>query len=154
MPNLKKQKRQQRVIEYLQLQLKTGKKIDYNLKNPHVDDEDKLIDLSEKDISRIERELESLTNPRSKKKLITNSTQPVDKWYIDIFAIKYGYVKQSERRKNKGKSKKKMKRVKSSSFLKSVIAQPGMITAYKDGRMGLSPKQHSFRLRKEDLSVF
>jgi hypothetical protein len=152
MPNLKKQVRQKRVITYLQNQLKTGKKVDYNLMNPHVNDEDKLIDLTDKDKIRIKQELNNILNPKSKKKVVAGVQQSTDRWFIDIFAIKYGYVKNSERRKNKGKSKKKLKRVKSSSFLKSIVAQPGMITALKEGRMGMSPKSHMFRLRKEDLT--
>ena len=145
MANLKKQTRQKRVILYLQNQLKRNEKVKNWNTTP-------ISPLTEKDVERIERELESLTNPRTKKKLIPGTTKIEDKWYIDIYTIKYGYVKQSERRKNKGKSRKKMKRVKSSSLLRTVIAQTGMITAYKEGRMGLSPKQHSFKLRKEDIS--
>jgi hypothetical protein len=128
--------------------------VDYNLQNPHVDDEDKLIPLTDKDIARIEAELQQLLNPKIKQKLKPGTAEIADKWYIDVYTIKYGYIKNSERRKNKGKSRKKMKRVKTVSFIKSMIAQPGMIQAFKEGRMGLSPKHHTFKLRREDPSNF
>ena len=71
---------------------------------------------------------------------------------IDIYTVTYGYIKRAERRKNKGKSTKKMKKHKSVSFLRSMIAQPGMIQSLREGRMGISPKTHTFRLRKEEIS--
>lgn len=83
-----------------------------------------------------------------KVKVVSPSEKPDDKWVIDIFSIKYGYVKQSQRRKNKGKSKKKMKRVKTSSLVKTVSNHPGLLDSYREGRMGMSPKTHTFRMRK------
>ena len=73
---------------------------------------------------------------------------------IDIFSIKYGYVKQSERRKNKGKSKKKLKKVKHSTLLKTVHAQVGMMQNLREGRGGYSPKHHSFRMRKLEDTIW
>jgi hypothetical protein len=144
MPNTRKITRQKRVIIYLQNQLKTG----------FCGTESAQIPMSDNDRKRIEFELDRLLNPKAKKKAKTEDKGPVknpERWYIDIYSIKYGYIKNSERKKQKGKSRKKMKKVKTSSLLKSVVAQDGMITAYKEGRMGLSPKNHSFKLRKEEL---
>lgn len=142
MPSTKKIARQKRVIGYLQTQLK-HERCGPELQRP----------MSEKDRTRIEFELDRLLNPKAKKKevKIEGPVKNPERWYIDIYAIKYGYMKNSERRKTKGKKRKALKRVKTTSLLKSVVAQDGMITAYKEGRMGLSPKTHAFKLRKEEL---
>ena len=139
--NLKKAVRQKRVIAYLENQLKTG--IGY--------DGTALID---KDKARIIRELDNLQKNPGKKKGGKKVEQSKDKWFIDIYTVQYGYVKHSDRRKNKGKSRKGLKKTKNVSFIRSIVAQDGMITAYKDGRMGVSPKSHIFKLRKEEPSYF
>lgn len=137
MPNLRKQIRQKRVVAYLQHQLKTGQN--------HIGA------LSDENKARIEKELNNLLNPKAKKAEVNPVTKQVeDRWFIDIYTIKYGYMKNSERRKNKGKSKKKMRRVKTVSFIKSIIAQPGMIQSFKEGKMGISPKSHTFKMRKDE----
>lgn len=141
MPNLRKQIRQKRVVAYLQHQLKTGKHY-----HGH--------DLSDADKARIEGELNNILNPKAKKKVDPITKQVEDRWFIDIYTIKYGYMKNSERRKNKGKSKKKMRRVKTVSFIKSIIAQPGMIQSFKEGKMGISPKSHTFKMRKDEPVQF
>lgn len=73
-----------------------------------------------------------------------------DKYYLDIMTVSFSKVKHSDRRKNKGKSRKKMRNKKTVTLLKSVILQPGMLQSYREGRMGLSPKTHSFRIRKHE----
>lgn len=115
--------------------------------------------LEKEDVPRIKKEISILKDRLSgvKKSKVKRKGQETiaspDKWVIDIFAIHYGYVKNSVRRKNKGASRKKMKKQKSSSFLKTVTAQPGVIQKYREGLMGLSPKTHSFRMRKlEDFT--
>jgi hypothetical protein len=118
-------------------------------------------DLSENDQKRIKTEVKILhdrlngTKKAVKRKNTegTGNNSKEDRWLIDIYSVNYGYVKNSERRKNKGKSKKKLKKVKTVSLLRTVVAQNGMITAYKEGRMGLSPKSHAFKLRR-DIPVY
>lgn len=142
MANLKKLLRRKRVIAYLQNQLKVGL---CGLDSNEL--------MSEEDRKRITRELDRLLNPKAKtqSKTTEGPVKTPERWYLDIYSVKYGYMKNSERRKNKGKKRKAMKRVKTVSLLKSVVAQDGMVTAYKEGRMGLSPKTHAFKLRKEEL---
>lgn len=112
--------------------------------------------LEDTDTQRIKREI-SLLGDRiaGKKKAVKvvkvgEVEEKKDKWFIDIFSISLGTTKHSERRKNKGKSRKKMRKTRSVSFFKSVVCQPGLIQAYREGRMGISPRSHSFRLRKDE----
>ncbi len=137
--NLKKDARRQRVIERLNNML---------LKE----------ELPQTTIDRIKTELGLLLHylsggKKKKKQTIVDGVERVeDRWYIDIFRISYSKVKRSERRKNKGKSRKKLRTLKSVSFVKTVVLQPGMMQAYRDGRMGISPREHSFRTRKDEPS--
>jgi hypothetical protein len=143
----KKQARRERAKERLTAQLASGVKTTKEGTQP----------LTDQDRKRIKKELEVLATDGKKKKPTPGKDgreEKQEKWFIDIYSINYGYIKNSERRKNKGKSRKKMKKVKTMSLVKSVVAQPGMITSYKDGRMGLSPKFHAFKLRKEEPSTF
>lgn len=138
--NGKKVNRQKRVISYLENQVKKGIKFNG-------------LRLNEKDRKRIEEELQNLRNSlenKKKKAKAGGDNKQKDKWFIDIYSVQYGYVKRSDRRKNKGKSRKGLKKTKNVSLLKTVVAQDGMITAYKEGRMGLSPKTHAFKLRKDE----
>jgi len=80
----------------------------------------------------------------------TGAVVPKQRWFIDIYSVHMSYVKNSERRKNKGKSKKKLKKVKSTSLIRSIIFQEGMIDSFRQGRMGISPKTHTFRIRREE----
>lgn len=118
----------------------------------------KKVPVENKDIKdRISNEMKILTDRMNGvKKALKKQPEPgknisKDKWLIDIYTVNYGYVKNSVRRKkeNKGKSKKKMKKVKTTTFVKTVINQPGMIQSFKEGRMGLSPKTHVFKLRQD-----
>ena len=111
------------------------------------------------DVTRIQKDIANTIKligkkkpSRSRKRTGILDDSKGDKWIIDIFTVTYGYIKRSERKKNKGKSTKKMKKHKSVSFVRSVIAQPGMIQSLREGRMGISPKTHTFRLRKEEIS--
>lgn len=114
-----------------------------------------------KQLDRMKREANTLSDILSGKKKEkvddkgkTVIEAPKDKWFIDTYAIHLGYVKNSDRRKNKGKSRKKMRKTRSTTFVKSVVMQPGMMQAYREGRMGISPRQHSFRARKEEPNYF
>lgn len=108
-------------------------------------------------VLRIEQEIKTLTDrlsgikkplKRDKDKIIVNGKKE-DRWWIDIYSISYARIKRTERKKNKGKSRKKMRTQKTVALLRSVVAQEGMITNYRDGRMGMSPKNHKFVLRRE-----
>lgn len=127
-----RQRRCQRALERLENRVKKGDKSDKVLR----------------EIANIKKNLDG---SKKKKQEQEESNKKGDRWFIDIFAIHLGYVKNSERRKNKGKSRKKLKKVKTVNFVKSIIAQPGAIQSYREGRMGLSPKTHTFRMRKEEI---
>lgn len=108
---------------------------------------------------RIQKEVnilhDRINNIKRPKKAKADGTQPAgDRYFIDIFQINLAYVKNSERRKNKGKSKKKLKKQRSTVFVKSVVSQPGMMQRYRDGLMGVSPKNHSFRFRKDEPTFY
>ncbi len=117
-----------------------------------------IVILEPKDAVRIEKEIETLKSRlagEKKRKVVTTGPQKEaigDKWFIDVYSISFSRTKHSDRRKAKGKSRKKTRTVKTTSLLKSVTLQPGMIQAYREGRMGLSPKSHTFRLRKEEIT--
>ncbi len=69
-----------------------------------------------------------------------------ENWVIEIYKINFGYVKNSERRKLKGGSKKKLKKVKTMTLHQTVKNRPGLINQYKAGLMGISPKTHAFKM--------
>lgn len=112
--------------------------------------------LNEGDVKRISNEIQRLDHyiQGGKKEKKNQQGEVIEKekdvYFIDIYSISTSYVKRSERKKNKGKSTKKLKQQKTVSFVRSVKSQPGMITAYKDGKMGLSPRTHKFQMRKEE----
>lgn len=113
--------------------------------------------LTPKDIKRIKNEMNILhdrLDGKKKKRVSKKQTSTVtvsdERWLIDIYSIHYGYVKRTDRKKNKGKSRKKMKKQKSVSFVKTVVAQAGMINNYREGKMGISPRFHKFVLRKDE----
>lgn len=147
--NKKKDARRESAIDRFQAQLGSKVKTVGTEKIP----------LTPLDITRIKQDITNTknrigkSNTRRAKKTLGALESKGDKWFIDIYTVTYGYVKRSERRKNKGKSTKKLKKKKTVSFLKSVVAQEGMITAMKEGRSGLSPKTHVFKLRREELNA-
>lgn len=151
----KKQARRENALSRLKAQLASGVK---PLESARLQAGDRVMqELLPQDSKRILKEIITLEDRLSgkrkqqpKKSPTEVATREDDKWLIDIYSVKYGYVKQAERRKNKGKSKKKMKKVKSVSLLKSVKAHPGDILAYREGKRGLSPKDHVFKMRKEE----
>lgn len=142
-----KQQRREGVLKRLKKQLVGGVKVVKDVEIP----------LEPRDKERIKKEI-SILNDRlaGKKKGVKELPKgaapeaPKQKWFIDIYQIHLGYVKNSERRKNKGKSRKKMRKTRNVTFVKSVIMQEGMMQAYREGRMGISPKNHSFRARREE----
>jgi hypothetical protein len=115
-------------------------------------------------VERQKREIENIKkNISDGKKRKRKKHQPQEgapkeegRYLIDIYRVHYSYAKNSERRKRKkgGNKGKRIKRQKSLTLLKTVIAQPGMITNYKEGRVGISPKDHVFKIRKEEISMF
>lgn len=120
---------------------------------------DDIVPLTSSDVTRIKTDITNTKNnigkterkqSRKRSGLLTESKE---KWFIDIYSVSYGYVKNSERRKNKGKSTKKLRKRKTVGFVRSVVAQEGMITAMKEGRMGVSPKTHVFKMRKEEVNT-
>lgn len=158
--------RRERALERLEKSLPTLKKDRENVIKQMKGDAlqavfaNELPDILQKNIDRVEEEILSLKDKLSgKKKMVVNEKGnlvvevPKERWFIDIYTIHLGYIKNSERRKNKGKSRKKMKKIKTTSFVKSMVAQPGMIQSFREGRMGVSPKSHTFRLRKEELTT-
>lgn len=150
--------RRERAKERLKAQLEKGTKTEKVSQLTLATTGANQIPLTKEDITRIKKELVALDGkPRkkgaTKKKQEGEVTEEKDKWFIDIYSISMSYVRNSERRKNKGKSKKKMKKVKNTAFVKSVVARPGLITQYKDGKMGISPKTHVFKMRKEEISI-
>ena len=129
---------------------KVTKEAPYFINKEVINKESNNIERSKKEISTIEDRLSGKVMKVNEKGILVKE-QPKERWFIDIFTIHMGYVKNSERRKNKGKSRKKMKKTRTTTFLKSVVSQPGMIQQFKDGKMGISPKSHSFRFRKEEI---
>lgn len=153
--NTKKDERRKRALkrweEFLSILEEKYKKI-----------EDKEAAKSEaKHISFIKSEISTLTDILSGKKKIKVDEKgelkvvekPKERYFMDIYSIHLGYIKNSERRKNKGKSRKKMKKMKGKSFVKSVVLQPGMVQQFREGRMGISPKSHTITIRKEEISL-
>ena len=108
------------------------------------------IEMSDKDKQRLSNEIKALTDRLNgvKKKVNKEIVVEGPKWYIDIFTVKYGWSK-----KERGKKKKmKTKRVKQTSFVKSVTSRPGLLQRYKEGLEGISPKHHIFKLRRDEIS--
>lgn len=142
MKNTLKQARRKSAKERLEAQLVSGVKQVKDVKEP----------LTEKDITRIKNEIKVLSGDGKKPKVDKKGEiiETKERWFIDIYHISFSYIKNSERRKNKGKSRKKTKKVKTRSLVKSVVMQPNLMQAYREGRMGISPKNHSFSARKEE----
>lgn len=98
-------------------------------------------------ISILDKKLNG-TYTKTKKTKTKQGQEGEDGYLIEIYTVKYGYIKNSQRRKLKGQSKKKLKKVKTLSLIQTVKSRPGLITMYKTGLMGLSPKSHVFKVRK------
>jgi len=117
-----------------------------------------LVLMTEQDKKRLQKEITSLTNRINgvKKKTIKKENaveEKVNPWVIDIFSIKYGYQNKAAKKiakKSRG-SRKKMKRVKTMTLVKTVVLQKGLLQKYKDGLMGISPKNHVFKTRNTEL---
>lgn len=147
--NTKKDKRREAAIERFKNELDSKEK---RVK-------DVMVPLTPSDVTRIKTDITNTSNrigkkkaSRSKKRAGVIDDNKGERWIIEIYTVTYGYIKRSERKKNKGKSTKKMKKHKTVSFLRSMVAQPGMIQSLREGRMGVSPKTHTFRLKKEEIS--
>lgn len=152
--------RQISALERLEKQLQSGVKWNYIPDDQGVGFEHVSYPLSDKDIKRIKAEIQTLKASLQgiKKTRISKTTsEPVEvkknTWVIDIFSIKYGYENKAAKKqagKTKG-SRKKMKRVKKMTLVKSVSMIPGVLQKYKDGLMGISPKQHVFKARNTEV---
>ena len=162
MSNTMKLARQQHSKERLETQLVSGVKR-VKVSNFAGIKKDQTVQLSPADKERIKKEIKILddalhgvkkVNRKRKQPTTTIQQTETEKTYIDIYSVSYGYTKRTVRKKNKGKSRKKMKRVKSLTLLRSIIAQPGAITAFREGRMGISPKHHVFKLRTEEITNY
>lgn len=149
----KKQGRRATSLERLEAQLLSGVKTKKQGEDPiPLSDEDKI--RIKKEIATIKERLAGNKKVKKSPTQVVENTSQKEKWVIDIHSVHMAYTKRSERRKNKGKSRKKMKKVRNVSFVKSIDNKPGLIQAFRDGRMGLSPKTHSFRLRKIEEFTF
>lgn len=154
-----KQRRQISALERLEKQLQSGMKSTFDILPDGTKWQCQAI-LTEKDIKRIKSEIQTLKLSLQgiKKTRISKTTfEPVEvkknTWVIDIFSIKYGYESKAARKqagKTRG-SRKKMKRVKRMTLVKSVSMIPGVLQKYKDGLMGISPKQHVFKARNTEV---
>ena len=120
-----------------------------------------IIEMSKEDKSRLQREIISLQNRingvKKSKAKVKNSTEIVEQkntWVIDIYSVKYGYQNKAAKKaaKKSSGSRKKMKRVKKMTLVKSVVAIPGYLQKYKDGLMGISPKNHVFKMRNTEVN--
>lgn len=117
-----------------------------------------LIEMTVADKKRLQQEIQTLTNRINgvkKSKIQVKSTEIVEQkntWVIDIYAIKYGYQNKAAKKaaKKSSGSRKKMKRVKQMSLVKTVVLVPGSLQKYKDGLMGISPKNHVFKTRNTE----
>lgn len=146
--NTKLEKRREVTLEMLKKQLVSGVK----------ETKEGTIPLLVSDKERIKKEIailnDRLAGKKKVKKMSVNAegvlVKEGDKYYLDIMTISFSKVRHSDRRKNKGKSRKKSRTQKTTSLLKTVVLQAGMLQAYREGRMGLSPKTHSFRVRKAE----
>ncbi len=154
-----KKRRQISALERLEKQLQSGIK-NFSFPTPDGKRITETSALSDKDITRIKREIQTLKSSLQgiKKTRVSKTTsEPVEvkknHWVIDIFSIKYGYENKAAKRqagKVKG-SRKKMKRVKRMTLVKSVSMIPGILQKYKDGVMGISPKHHVFKARNTEV---
>lgn len=144
----KKLGKRKKALDRLVVQLESGKKMVKDTIQP----------LTPADVSRIKQEITNLEHylsgkkkPRKRKLKEGEIEQPQgDKYWIEIFSISFSTIKRSDRRKNKGKSRKKMRIQRSVTFVKKVVMQPGLLQKYRQGIMGISPRNHSFRVKKDE----
>lgn len=152
--------RQQRALDRLKESIKKVeaeiKKNGISKKGPDNPESAKLL----KSLERMHNEeliLEDRLSGKKKQNTVKNKetgeVTPKLRYFVDIYSIHLGYVKNSDRRKNKGKSRKKMRKVKNTTFVRSVVFQPGMVESFREGRMGVSPKTHTFRVRREEPTI-
>lgn len=136
--SIRKTKRRISARERLLAQLESGRLIT----------DDKKLEFVKNQINILNDRIKGLKKFK-KTKFQTKELEEDKDFVIDIYRITTSYAKRSERRKTKGKSRKSLKQIKTVSFLKSVANRPGLITAYKEGKQGISPKEHKFILRKK-----
>lgn len=152
--------RYQRSLDRLHAQLSRGtKQAKVNGKTT-----DKYVPLEKKDVTRIKQEIVILENFLSgstkssrKNKVKSNVKENVEEkhnpYVIDIYSVKFGYVNKGAKKKagsSKGK-RAKMKKKKTLTFVRTVKAITGLILKYRDGKMGISPKNHVFKLRNTEI---
>lgn len=142
----RKQERRLGALKRLNEQLSSGVKTNKDGEQEKFTELDR--DRMLKEAETLQQRLSGVRKNKKQKGSTEVESKEKDRWVIDIFAISMGYVKNSERRKNKGKSKKKMRKVKNSTHVKTIDAKPGVILLYRDGKMGISPRTHTFRMRK------
>lgn len=150
--------RLQNSLDRMSKQLKSGEKHQkINGKTTDV-----LIPLSKHDKNRLSQEIASLKRRISGDRVVkaksTNNTSleenKYEGWVIDIYNVKFGYQNQADRKAaKKGGKRKKMKKKKTLTFLKSVNMKSGLLKKYKDGLMGISPKTHVFKI-KSIISIY
>lgn len=154
------------VIERLENQLQSGvKREKINGKTTDV-----LIPLTVKDVDRINKEISTIESylagnytkaSKQKRKQVTanevveeENTRYKD-WIIEIYSVKFGFEKKADRKNSKGSkgSRRKMKKKKTLNFIRSVAMRKGLMRKFRDGLMGISPKNHVFKLKNTKLNL-
>lgn len=117
-----------------------------------------LVPMTSSDKERLSNEIAILQDRINgiKHKKVTAKTVEVAKnqkrYVIECYSVRYGFVKKADKRATKGKSKStkmKSKRVKTLTLVKSVDCHSkDLLSRYKDGLMGMSPKLHVFKLKE------
>lgn len=102
----------------------------------------------------LKRRIDGESLSRSKKVKPAKNEAPEDEWEIRIYSVRMGYVSKAAKKKAKNKKKTGMKRVKSMTLVQTVKNRDGLITAYKAGTMGISPKNHVFKMVKKTGNLY
>jgi hypothetical protein len=102
----------------------------------------------------LKRRIDGESLSRSKKVKPTTKEAPEDEWEIQIYSVRMGYASKAAKKKAKNKKKTGMKRVKSMTLIQTVKNRDGLITAYKAGTMGISPKNHVFKMVKKSENLY
>lgn len=151
-----KQEKQTNALLKLEAKLASGKKVlkvDGKTTEHYTDLTIEDIEITKEQIQILKNRLEGIKKTKIKSKKEVEADKYKNK-VIDIFTIKFGYVKKSERKKSKGKSRKGMKKVKTVTYLKSVPLKEGLFTAMKEGKAGISPKFHKFNIRDTSIQPY
>jgi hypothetical protein len=152
--NRMSEQRRQSALSLLTKQLEAGIK-PASRKNPEERPlTDKEINEKKSQIDTLQRRLRG--EKVVKKQVVNGKTveKQDDGFSIEIYSVRYGYQSKAAARSAKGKKKKGMKKVKTMTLLQTVKNRPGLITAYKNGTMGISPKSHVFKMVKKEASTF